>query len=402
MTATGPDDRPARSAPANSSAASKGSLAWLAAPISCITIVAISGTLSYPLIALLLERAGESGARIGLNTAMASLGILGFGLIGHIPLGRLGVTRFFLVCLAVLAASLAVFPLFDSFIVWCISRFVLGAATAGLFLASEYWVIAAAPEGRRGRLVALYALSLSAGYALGPTILLGTGVEGWPPFAAAIGLVALAAIPVVFARSVAPSMEQRHAAPALRYFTTDPTLLWAVVLFGAVEFGAMALTPVWAVRVGYSEETGVSFAIAIAVGALVFQPALGWAADRFPPRPLLIAAALTCVAVATMLPMIDHLPIAIMAVAAIWGAMAAGLYTVSLTAIGGRYTGADLASANAAFVFAYGLGAFIGPALVGAGLDVFGPNGLPMVIAGLSAPYLALAVYRGLARADER
>ncbi|MEO1275565.1 MAG: hypothetical protein AAFV96_09280, partial [Pseudomonadota bacterium] len=56
-----------------------------------------------------------------------------------------------------------------------------------------------------------------------------------------------------------------------------------------------------------------------------------------------------------------------------WGGFGAGLYTVALTALGGRYSGVRLAEANAAVTMAYGLGALLSPGFFGFAMDSIAP-----------------------------
>jgi MFS family permease len=71
------------------------------------------------------------------------------------------------------------------------------------------------------------------------------------------------------------------------------------------------------------------------------------------------------------------------------------LYAVGLAHLGSRYSGAELASANAAFIMLYALGMIAGPPVVGLGMDLYSPNGLFFSIAGLLALYLSLGWRHG-------
>jgi hypothetical protein len=64
---------------------------------------------------------------------------------------------------------------------------------------------------------------------------------------------------------------------------------------------------------------------------------------------------------------------------------------VGLAHLGSRYSGADLASANAAFIMLYALGMIAGPPIVGFGMDLISPNGMFFSMAALLGLYLLLA-----------
>ena len=366
----------------------------LIAAIACISVFSANATLSFPLLSLLLERAGESGARIGVNTAMSSLGMLAFAQVSPALMRRLGVAAFLMGCLAVSAATLLLMKLWPDYLAWLVLRFLHGAAGAGLFLATEFWIVAVSPTAVRGRVVAAYAVALSLGYALGPSILAVVGVDGWPPFLIAVALCAAAAVPLGFAWRDAPLAEGSSGGRPWRFFLSDPAVIWGIVLFGVIEYGAMALTPVWGVRLGMAETAAVVLTVALAFGNLLFQPAVGWAADRHPERPLLLLCAGVCVFVAVLMPAVSHLYAALLPLFFLWGGMAAGLYTIGLTAIGGRYQGGKLAAANAAIVTGYAIGALAGPPVVGGAMDAFGPHGLALVVGLASLIYGSLVIWR--------
>jgi MFS family permease len=74
----------------------------------------------------------------------------------------------------------------------------------------------------------------------------------------------------------------------------------------------------------------------------------------------------------------------------------AALYTVGLAHLGSRLTGRDLASANAAFVFCYGLGMLLGPQVIGIAMDLFGAPGFGYALVGFFLVFVVLALWRML------
>ena len=77
-----------------------------------------------------------------------------------------------------------------------------------------------------------------------------------------------------------------------------------------------------------------------------------------------------------------------------WGGCVSGLYTVGLSHLGSRLTGADLAAANAAFIFCYAVGTVAGPQAIGAAIDISGNDGFAWAIAGFFALYVVLSLGR--------
>ena len=367
------------------------------APIAAITLFGISLAMSYPLFGLMLERSGASGAMIGLNTMTAAITMVAGAPVMPMMLRRIGIGPLLIGSALALAATMLAIPLYQGFWYWTALRLVFGFAGTILFFASEYWIVATAPAMSRGRVIAVYALCVSGGFALGPLILNLTGLEGSLPFAVAAGVVIAGLAPILWGLRSAPTIDEDDPAPplaALGVFVTDPGVLFAVVLFGTIEFGAMALIAVWGVRSGLAEADAALLLSVFAFGAMILQMPLGWAADRFDSRRILAVAAAGSVIAPLAMMAAGPSTWLLLGAVAFWGAFSVGLYSVALTEIGARYRGSRLAAANAAIILAYGLGALVSPVLFGLAMDTIRPDGLLLAAAALALAYLALTLGR--------
>lgn len=368
----------------------------LIAAIACIALFGVGQGMTYPLFAVRLEAAGWPSAAIGVSGAMVALAALALAPLMPPVIARLGLAGFLAGGALLSAAMLAAFTLTDSYWLWLALRFAQGAAATALFLGSEAWIVAGAGDASRGRVVGVYATVLSLGFAAGPVLATTIGLFGPAPFlvCAAISLTCL--VPLWLARRDAPAGAQERAAtiPAWRFFRTDPTVMGAVVLFGVVEFGVMALLPVWGVQHGMTRDAAALLVSALVLGNVALQIPLGALSDRVNRRALLIFCALACLVAAGALPLLAQTRWSLWGALFVWGGLAAGLYTVGLVELGARYRGAALVSANAAVVVAYGVGALAGPLVVGLAMDIAPPDGLAGGLALFTLAYLAVALGR--------
>jgi MFS family permease len=147
----------------------------------------------------------------------------------------------------------------------------------------------------------------------------------------------------------------------------------------------------------YSAQLLISIVVS---GNIISQIPIGWLSDHSDRRKiLLLCGVIGCVGAVAM-PLTVSVPSAFYVVLFIWGGFTGGLYTVGLAHLGARFTGHELANANAAFVMLYSLGLVIGPPLVGFGMDSFGSHGFAMALAVMLAAYAALVAARmGLQKA---
>lgn len=367
------------------------------APIAAISLFGLSMTMSYPLFALMLERAGASGTLIGLNTMAAAISMVLSAPLMPRLLRAVGIGRLMVGAAVLMAAIFALVPVRDEVAWWMVLRFGYGFAGTALFFASEFWIVGAAPETSRGRIIAIYGVSLSASFMTGPLLLSLTGLEGWPPFLAAAAIPLVGLVPILWGLGSAPPVEDEappRLSETLGYFVTDPAMIWAVVLFATVEYGTLALLAVWGVRSGLPEAEAVLLLSAFPLGAILLQLPLGWAADRFDRRRLLAVIALVLIAAPLALTVTARALGPLAPLMMVWGGLASGLYLVALTGLGARYSGQRLAQANAAVVLAYGCGALISPPVLGGAMDLRDPDGLALASAGFAAVFLLLVIGR--------
>ncbi len=369
---------------------------WIA-PIVAMAVATISISYLWPLVAIMMEREGYSGFEIGANATMAAFSMVISAPLLPAIMARVGIIPLMAVSAVVLGVGILAIPLFMDFWWWGFLRVVFGFTGTAMFFAAEYWLVSIAPDGSRGRIVAIYAIVLSASYGVGPMMLRFLGLDSPFTFVLPAVVIALSAVPILIGRRNAPvPREERPATPreTIGYFTSDPLILWGVVVFGMTEFGAMGLLSVWGLRAGLTQEQALTLLTWMAVGSILFQLAIGWAADHYDRRKLLAMAGFFSVFMPlTMIWMVEDYTVLIGA-AIVWGGMVAALYTLALTELGARYEGHKLAAGNAAVVLAYGLGAFLAPMTFGRAMDWIPPHGVLWLAALCSGAYTLLALWR--------
>lgn len=370
------------------------------AAIACIALFGICQGMTHPLFALRLEEEGWASGMIGVSGAMVAIAALTTAPFMPPVIRVIGLPGFLTGAAVLSAASLLAFPVYDGFLAWLGLRYVQGIAATALFLGSENWIVADAEEGARGRIIGLYATVLSLGFAAGPMILTAVGHDGALPFLVCALLSALCILPLITAWHDAPKAEAEDTptTPPLRFLLSDPTVMGAVILFGAIEFGVMALLPVWGVKTGLSAEASAFLVATLVLGNVALQLPLGALADLLNRRAMLMACAISCVAAAAALPWLVGQSWVLWLVLFVWGGIAAGLYTIALVELGARYKGQTLVSANAAVVIGYGIGALVGPLFVGGAMDVIEPHGLSLALGFMAVAYLVVAVLRARRR----
>jgi MFS family permease len=369
----------------------------LAAAILCAALSGCGFGLLMPLVALNLDAMTGSAILVGTNAAAAALSTM--VATPFIPglLAKANARWAIIASLVITGLGILAFPVFRDVTFWFLARFGIGIAVTVVFVASETWINQLAKPEKRASLLAVYATVLSAGFGSGGVVLALLGSEGWAPWIAGAAIYFLGVIPILILKG--PEIERPHAHETglksmLRAGMLAPAAMLAGLLFGALETGFFALVPVYAERLGMGV-TAIGLLVTTgALGALCLQIPVGHMADRIGrARMLTLIAAAAVVIPLAMAAAGDRLTLMFPLVFLYVGA-ASAFYTVGLALMGERVPPGTLATANAAFIFAYGLGSLLGPPVSGVAMDSFDPWGLMIAFSAIAALYFIALVRR--------
>jgi hypothetical protein len=288
------------------------------------------------------------------------------------------------------AGTVWLFPIVPNDWAWIVLQIVTGAMLGHFSLITEAWLNLFASERTRARVTSLYGIVPAIGYAAGAAVYALVGYRGYAPYLAGSAAMALGVVPVLLipkdaADIVLGGEERLHHA-----FRRTPLLLTVALLAGVLEMVPWSLMQVYAVANQWSTRAA-GFALPLFYwGQVLLTYPLGWFADRMPRRNILLgtsAAAVVCMAALALLARSPGMWF----VTFLTGGIATATYTLGLAILGQRFDAATLVSANAAFIACYGVGSILGPPVVGALMDRFGPGALPMVLGSTSACIFACA-----------
>ncbi|CAM5765576.1 putative MFS-type transporter YcaD [Labrys miyagiensis] len=356
-------------------------------------IFGLSYGLSAPLLALCLTQLGFGESFVGANAAMHAVGVLLAAPILPRLAWRTGPKLPITAALLAAAAILALFPIAPAIWLWFPLRLALGVASETMFVMSETWLSQLSDETNRTRTMATYTAALSLGFALGPMILTVVGTQDLTPFliAGGIALVALLAVAMPWVR--APVFERPNHTNPFRYLVLAPVALAATLVNAALETAGMSFLPLYAMQVGWDEQSATLLLSVLLLGAIVMQIPIGWLGDRMDRRKLVIALGIASAAGALAWPYAIAVPPLAYALLFLWGGLFVGIYTVMMSLVGSRFQGGDLVSIYAVMSVAWGVGAFLGPSTAGVAMNLL-QHGLPYFAAAACAAFTLVAILR--------
>lgn len=365
----------------------------MAGVVAAATIFGLTYGLSAPLIAQSLALRGLGETLIGLNAALYAVGVLVVAAWLPSLAARVGMRAGTALALLLVALVLPGFALAAVWL-WFPLRFLLGVGSEGVFVLTEAWVNRLSTERSRAKAIAAYTASLSLGFAVGPLILSAVGSEDaaafWIGSACAIAATLLIVAPWIHA----PSFDRDPSPAGLWTFARSaPVALAAAALNGALETAGLTFMPLYAVRLGWTAEGGNALISTLLIGAIVLQLPVGWLGDRYDRRKLVMLFAGAAAFGAAIWPLLLGVPPLAYVLLFAWGGIFVGIYTLTVTAIGSRWSSGRLIGIYAAMSIAWGVGALLGPALTGVLMEHV-RDGLPWFAAASCASYALLVSAR--------
>ena len=395
MTAPRPERvAPATQDPGHGDGHGAGSRRTLTAILGSITAMGITMGLTFPLFSVVLDRLGLDTSLIGLSLSIQVGAALIIGPLVPRLLARLGAVPLMLWGVGLSALAIVIAGHINEVWLWFVIRFLIGAGMAVHWILSETWLNRVVSDFNRGFVAGLYQTLMGLGFAIGPFILGITGSETFTPYAIAAAVTVAGAVPLLWIRREAPVMTHQQGQTTLGVLRLAPVVMLAALVAGFVDNATVGLLPVYGLRLGMSEAAAV-LQIAIAtVGVITLQLPIGWLADRIGRRHTLIGCAVIKTGGVLLLPLVVHNPWLLWPVLFIWGGAMVAFYTLALALLGAAFRGEALAKANATLVMTYCIGSIIGPAAVGATMDLLGPHGFVVGMAVASGVLVLVGVLR--------
>jgi MFS family permease len=374
---------------------SRQMLAMALAPLLGLFILGIGNGFLSTLITLRLDAAGESTVVIGWVSSAYFLGLALGAMLNDRLLLRIGHIRAYgtfasLVAVTVLLQGLVFEPW-----AWFVLRLIGGWATVGVFLVIESWLLSSGDEKIRGRLLALYMISLYAAGVIGQLLLGVTDAMGvTAPFMVIGMLASLSVLPMAMIPRVSPLIEHAEPLSPMRLITLTPSGVMGSFGSGLLVGGVYALLPLYLQRVGLTvSQVGQMMAVVI-LGAMLLQYPIGRWSDRHDRQMVLILIGAFCALISAgmlFLPL-HHWVLAILLFLLGGGVFA--LYPVAVSHSADRAPAGALVRMSQGLLLINAIGSTLSPPLISPAMAVFGDAGLFWAFGFLGLFLLGFFIWR--------
>lgn len=370
-------------------------LAMALAPLLGLFILGIGNGFLASLITIRLDAAGESATVVGIVSSAYFLGLAVGALFNDRLLLRIGHIRAYGSFASLVAVTVLLQGLFFDPWAWFVLRLIGGWATVGVYLVIESWLLTAGDQKVRGRLLALYMISLYAAGVIGQLLLGVTSAMGvTAPFMVIGMLASLSVLPMAMIPRVSPLIEHAEPLPPHRLITMTPTGVMGSFGSGMVVAAAYTLLPLYLQRIGMSvAQVGQLMAVVI-LGAMLLQYPIGRWSDRHDRQIVLMAIATFCVVISAA---ILWLPLSLPLLAALLFLLGGGvfaLYPVAVSHAADRAPAGALVRMSQGLLLINAIGSTLSPMLISPIMTAVGDGGLFWSFGALSLFFVLFFAWR--------
>lgn len=350
-----------------------------------------------------LAQAGELATGL-IATAYAGGFVVGC-LIGARVIRTVGHIRAFAAFAATAAVASLLFQIGVDPTLWFVLRVIHGVCIAGLSTVVDSWINERTPNAARGRVIAIYTITITLALT-GSQFMIGLfDVASAQLIMVVSGLFSLALIPVALTTARTPAQPKVVSVSVRHLYRVAPVAAVGCFAVGFMNTAVMNITPYFLSSAAVPVATIGLLMGMIQIGRLVMQWPVGWLSDKTDRRFVILGASAVIALIMLTLAFVgpakgealrgetgEAVRLAIIGLFCLWGAFALTLYAVCVAHAQDRGAPGESVGLTSSLLFAWAIGATLGPLVAGLLMQLLGERMLfysTAAIAGLLAAFTA-------------
>lgn len=342
-------------------------LLWLCAS-TLLTVAGFAGAL--PAAATLMEQQGFSAGEIGTICSLVYAGVLCLTPFQPKLARRFGPVLTYQCGKVLTGVGFIELSLAHSGLAWSAATLLIGFGAGLTWPVTDSLVASFAPESRKGAWMGLFQTGMGAAFALGPFAAAAMADHPEWMFAAAAIIGLLTSLPLLGARAALTPHAGGGEEGLRAVLLAAPHLPVLAFIGGFFENGTHTAITLCALAMDWKGAAAISLAGVIGVGAFVVQYPIGKLADIGGAQRIVFLTLGVMLLSCLPLPLSREVPAVLWVIAFVWGAAGGCLYTLAMTGMAQRFTGASVAAATSLMVMGYTLGGITGPAAAGYAVQI--------------------------------
>ena len=373
-----------------------------------MSLIISFGALFLSLIFLQLSNGGvgplDALSGVALEFSKTQIGLLGsahfFGFFlgcwwAPRLMGTVGHSRAFAAFTTLGAIGLLSHTLSDNPYLWMMMRVGSGLCISGCYTIIEAWLNDKVTNENRGRAMGSYRIVDTGAMLIAQMLIAVLEPNHYISYNILALLCCAAILPITLTRDKQPETPD---APRLR-----PSLAWSISPLASLGVVVTALSsssfrmvgPLFGQEVGLGVDQIAFFLAASILGGAAAQYPVGWLADKFDRRWVLIGLSVAAIGscIVTIL-LTEHGSRAVMASAVLFGFTTIPIFSVSAAHANDFASSKQRVELSAALMFFYALGAIASPYVVSVLIEVFNPGAMFVFVAVGHVLLIVFGVHR--------
>ena len=296
-------------------------------------------------------------------------------------MGTIGHSRAFAAFTAAGAIGLLAHMLVIDAYAWALMRVASGLCVAGCYTVIEAWLQAKLTNETRGRAMGTYRV-VDMGASLVAQMLISV-LE--PASYVSYNLLALlccaALLPITLTRTAEPETPDALRLRPMLAVTRSPLAAAGVVVAALSSASFRMVGPVYGQEVGLAVDQIAWFLSAFVAGGALAQYPVGWLADKYDRRWVLIWLSIASIASSALTALTGDLGTAgVLLTATLFGATTFPIYSVAAAHAHDFADASERVELSAALMFFFALGAIAAPLMASTLIEVYGPSAMFVMI----------------------
>ena len=353
-----------------------------------VSISGFSQGMLLPLISVIFEGVGVSSTLNGLNATGLYIGTLLISPFIEHPLRKYGYKPIIILGGALVFLSLFMFPLWKSVMFWFILRMFIGIGDHALHFSTQTWITSSTPAHKLGKSMAIYGISFSGGFAVGPLFVPLIEISEALPFIISSLLCLVAWSLVFFVKNEKPEalVGDVNKGSFTRY-KQAVKYGWVAFLppfvYGFLESSLNALFPVYALRQNFDLKFVSIILAAFSIGAIVTQFPIGALGDKIGRWKVITTGLLVGCLFFVVGNFFETAQLFIAVIFLFAGMSVGSMFSLGITYMADLTPKELLPTGNLLCGIFFSLGSLCGPFIGGLYLEIFPSNGFLLLMAAM-------------------
>ncbi len=334
-----------------------------------IGFLAIGYGMILTYVGVYLKNLGLNDAVIGLINASFFLGAIGSSILSQKIISSVGHIRSFTTFASLMVISFLLQALFFNEYLWGFLRFVSGFAFYALLIIIESWLNEKSSQTHRGKILAIYTIIFYLATALGQIFLNIKGDTTFIIFIIGSILILFSVLFISMTKIKEPILKpfEKYSFPKL--YSVVPLALTGSFIGGFFVGGFFTMVPIYLMQKYSSIETVSLFVAYSIIGGLISQWPIGLLSDKYGRRKIIAYSGFYIFIISLLFLFSSFFDEYIYFLGIFLGFSIFSIYPLSLARANDVVDeNKDIVEISRTLLFAYGLGSFIAPIILGIGL----------------------------------